>query len=59
LVNSTIIDWYFPWPKDALLNVAIKFLEEDDLGDADVRKAIIQFIPNSFAIVNNLSSKLY
>lgn len=28
LVNSTVIDWYFPWPKDALMNVATRFLEE-------------------------------
>jgi dynein heavy chain len=28
LVNSTVIDWFFPWPKDALLNVATRFLEE-------------------------------
>lgn len=28
LVNSTVIDWYFPWPKEALMNVATRFLEE-------------------------------
>lgn len=28
LVNNTIIDWFFPWPKDALFNVATKFLED-------------------------------
>ena len=60
LVNNTIIDWYFPWPKDALLNVATKFLEEDDLGeDEAIRKSIISFIPISFELVNKLSTKLY
>lgn len=60
LVNNTIIDWYFPWPKDALLNVATKFLEEDDLGnDEAIRKSIITFIPISFESVNKLSIKLY
>lgn len=60
LVNNTIIDWYFPWPKDALLNVANKFLEEDDLdNDEVIRKSIISFIPISFETVNKLSLKLY
>lgn len=60
LVNNTIIDWYFPWPKDALLNVATKFLEEDDLdNDEAIRKAIISFIPISFETVNKLSTKLF
>ena len=59
LVNSTIIDWYFPWPKDALFNVATRFLEEEDLGEEAVRKAIISFMPISFENVNKLSAKLY
>ena len=59
LVNSTVIDWFFPWPKDALLNVATRFLEEEDLGDKAVREAIIKFMPISFENVNKLSGKLY
>lgn len=39
--------------------MATKFLEDDDLGEEGIRKSIIQFIPNSFAIVNKLSAKLY
>lgn len=59
LVNNTIIDWFFPWPKDALFNVATKFLEEEELGDESVRKAIVTFMPASFEVVNKLSTKLY
>lgn len=59
LVNSTVIDWFFPWPKDALLNVATRFLEEEDLGEKNVREAIIKFMPISFDNVNKLSQKLY
>jgi dynein heavy chain len=59
LVNSTVIDWFFPWPKDALLNVATRFLEEEELGDKSVREAIIKFMPISFENVNKLSTKLY
>ncbi len=59
MVNSTVIDWFFPWPKDALMNVATRFLEEEDLGDKAIREAIIKFMPISFENVNKLSLKLY
>jgi len=42
-----------------LFNVATKFLEEDELGDDSVRKAIVTFMPVSFEYVNKLSTKLY
>lgn len=32
-VNCTTIDWFGEWPKDALLEVAEKYLEEVNLGD--------------------------
>ena len=28
LINSTTIDWFHPWPEDALIGVSQKFLEE-------------------------------
>lgn len=31
LVNCTVIDWFHPWPEDALLSVASKFLKEIDM----------------------------
>jgi dynein heavy chain len=33
MVNDTSIDWYTPWPEDALLAVATRFLGEEDLPD--------------------------
>lgn len=32
LVNCTVIDWFQPWPKEALHSVGVKFLKEVDLG---------------------------
>jgi hypothetical protein len=29
LVNSTVIDWFQPWPEDALLSVGQRFLGAD------------------------------
>merc|ERR1719183_1585063 len=51
LVNCTVIDWFQPWPMDALYNVAVKFLAPiEQLGEADspVRAGICDFMPFSF-----------
>lgn len=31
LVNCTVIDWFHPWPEDALLSVASKFLADVEM----------------------------
>ena len=41
------------------MNVANRFLEEEDIGEEDMRKAIINFMPISFENVNKLSTKLF
>jgi dynein heavy chain len=40
LVNNTVIDWYPPWPEQALYSVADAFLSEE-LIPAENRKAIV------------------
>jgi dynein heavy chain len=52
LINCTVIDWFHPWPEEALLSVANKFLEEIEMPNDEVRKAIEKFMPFSFKIVN-------
>lgn len=58
MVNSTVIDWYQPWPQDALYNVAQQFLKEIDTNSDSLREAIVKFMPFSFKLVNDLSVKL-
>jgi len=41
LINCSVIDWFHPWPEDALLSVASKFLDEVEMPSDDVRKAIV------------------
>ena len=55
LVNSTVIDWFHPWPQDALLSVAAKFLEETEMPNDEIRESIIKFMPFSFTVVNDFS----
>jgi len=60
LVNCTIIDWFQPWPMDALYNVGSKFLEPvEQLGDSDspVRSGIMDFLPFSFEAASNVAGK--
>jgi len=33
LINNTTIDWFMPWPEEALIEVANKFLSNIDLPD--------------------------
>jgi len=51
LINCTVIDWFQPWPMDALFNVGQKFLNPiEQLGaqDSPVRAGIQDFMPFSF-----------
>jgi dynein heavy chain len=43
LVSSTSIDWFFPWPEEALTSVANFFMETVEL-DPAFRPAIIKHI---------------
>eukprot|EP00960_Hanusia_phi_P050219 760078-Hanusia_phi.AAC.2 len=40
LVNCCTIDWFTPWPQDALRSVANQFLSKIDLGPESVRDSI-------------------
>jgi dynein heavy chain len=40
LVNCCTIDWFTDWPKDALITVAKKFLDEIDVTD-DIRQKCV------------------
>ena len=59
LINCTVIDWFQPWPKEALKSVAVKFLTPiESLGptDSPMRKGITEFIPFSFECVSQQSA---
>eukprot|EP00397_Hematodinium_sp_SG-2012_P000164 GEMP01000164.1.p1 GENE.GEMP01000164.1~~GEMP01000164.1.p1 ORF type:complete len:2602 (+),score=544.41 GEMP01000164.1:57-7808(+) len=60
LVNCTVIDWFQPWPKDALHEVAKNFLTSvEELGDDDSqqRTTIVEFFPFSFEYVGEVSNE--
>ena len=55
LVNCTVIDWFQPWPEEALLSVSMRFLAEVDLGTDEIRTIVQEFMPYSFLGVNKAS----
>jgi|Transcript_43975 dynein heavy chain len=40
LINSTSIDWFHPWPRDALTGVAERFLAKIEFPSDEIREAI-------------------
>lgn len=61
LVNCTVIDWFQPWPHEALLSVGREKLREinDLLGPEDSRAGIENFMPYSFQSVNQCAERFF
>lgn len=57
MINSTVIDWFQPWPEKALLGVSQRFLGDTELGKAEISKAVMEFMPFSFSLVAGISQK--
>eukprot|EP00884_Botryococcus_braunii_P010094 jgi/Botrbrau1/19086/Bobra.0077s0003.2 len=57
-INSTVVDWFQPWPEASLLSVAHKFLDDTELGSDAIRATVSDFMPYSFAVVNAESQQL-
>eukprot|EP00742_Colponemidia_sp_Colp-10_P004589 GILJ01004897.1.p1 GENE.GILJ01004897.1~~GILJ01004897.1.p1 ORF type:complete len:2544 (-),score=425.95 GILJ01004897.1:114-7634(-) len=56
LVNCAVFDWFHGWPREALLSVAKRFLEDIELPSADVRDAVVEFMAFAHVSVNATSS---
>ncbi|CAK4109520.1 unnamed protein product [Aphanomyces euteiches] len=60
LVNCTVIDWFHPWPREALVRVATSFLEKvEDLGDATLKKNIANHMADIHISVTDMSKKYF
>ena len=55
LFSGTIIDWFHPWPRDALYSVVIRFLEDFQSISPDLCKAIGNFMADTHLEVNQVS----
>ncbi|KAK2951927.1 putative Dynein beta chain, ciliary [Blattamonas nauphoetae] len=55
LCSSTSIDWFHPWPQEALLSVARRFLADVELGSDEEKEAVCQFMAYTNLTVNEVS----
>eukprot|EP00803_Ostreobium_quekettii_P011338 evm.model.scf_1312.1 EVM.evm.TU.scf_1312.1 scf_1312:839-40608(+) len=58
MVNNTVIDWFEPWPEQALQSVASVFLEQEELPD-EARPQIVNHMVMVHQSVRSFSSKFY
>jgi len=59
LANTTVIDWFHPWPEDALKKVAKKFLMEVELGGEEMTQNIADFMALSQGVIVDSADDFY
>ncbi|KAJ3321161.1 Dynein heavy chain 2, axonemal [Blyttiomyces sp. JEL0837] len=58
LVNCTTIDWFSEWPDEALSEVALKYLDNVDLGSDAMKRAISQVFVSVHTSVTETSKRM-
>ena len=56
LVNNTVIDWFLPWPRQALLAVANSFLSQNEMIPEQLKEQIVEHVVSVHQSVGNYSS---
>eukprot|EP00667_Euglena_gracilis_P000005 EG_transcript_5 len=60
LIAYCTINWFFPWPNEALLDVATKFLEPYEMEtDAKTKTALYGFVANIHSIVTDSTTEYF
>ena len=59
IFSGTIIDWFHPWPRDALYSVAMRFLDDFKSISNDLRQAIANFMADTHLDVNQVSTQYF
>ena len=57
LSNCTVIDWFQPWPQQALASVGKKLLSDVVIENKEVKLAVETFMPLAFGAVNKACVK--
>lgn len=57
LVNCVVIDWFQPWPEEALASVSKRFLDQEDLGSEEAKASVMNFMPYSFMAVEKVGEQ--
>ena len=57
IISSTSIDWFHPWPRDALIDVANKFLADTDLDSDELRDKISVNMADTHLSINEANDR--
>ena len=57
LINCTSIDWFFPWPRDALTGVADRFLAKIEFPSDEIRSAIACHMANVHLSIDDANTE--
>lgn len=57
LVNCCTIDWYNPWPKDALFSVADRFLSDESNGLSELKEQLCKICVKIHSSVQDISGR--
>jgi len=55
LINCCVIDWFHPWPREALVSVCFRFLEDIDV--AEIQQNLSEHMAEVHLSVNKLSGE--
>eukprot|EP01028_Stygiella_incarcerata_P006636 TRINITY_DN270_c0_g1_i1.p1 TRINITY_DN270_c0_g1~~TRINITY_DN270_c0_g1_i1.p1 ORF type:complete len:4523 (-),score=1222.92 TRINITY_DN270_c0_g1_i1:192-13760(-) len=60
LISGCLIDWFFPWPKDALIEVAARSLHDFKLDATDlVRTRVVELMAQIHSSMDSVSTKYF
>lgn len=59
LANTTVIDWFLPWPEQALKSVARRFLSTIELGSPEMTKNVADFMAFCHNKVTEICDEYY
>lgn len=59
LINCCTIDWFRPWPEEALLSVSRQVLEPLDLADPQLKPALAKMCVHIHTSVAVAADKMY
>eukprot|EP00744_Colponema_vietnamica_P000937 GILI01001621.1.p1 GENE.GILI01001621.1~~GILI01001621.1.p1 ORF type:complete len:2798 (-),score=990.63 GILI01001621.1:124-7776(-) len=57
LINCTSVDWFHPWPRDALVNVAQRFLVDVELPSDELRESIAHHMAEVHLSIDEANSR--
>jgi dynein heavy chain len=57
IINATSIDWFHPWPKDALIDVAYRFIKDIEFPTDELRKTLALMMAEVHVSIDDANSR--